>query len=387
MPRKRAKRANGNGSVYQNKQGIWVAALPVGYDVETGNLRRKTWTAPTQKEVQAKLDAGRHQRDSGMPVLLPRQTVEQWCERWLEKVRTSRKHGTHQVYSWAVHEHIVPTIGRMQINQVTSEHIKRVIDRAERRGLLSSTRNNLLMATRNAFEAAVSEEIIQRNVAKQVAAPRIEQAERRLLTPAEVNHFLTTARGHRIEALWHFYARRGLRLGEGIGLMWKDIDWERQVIYVCRSVHDRPSPTHVAETKTVGSNRTLPLADDMIELLHQHHTLQLELRLKMGGAWKEQGLIFPTMFGKPTSCRYVEAAFRRLLRDAGLPHVRLHDLRHGFATNMAEEGVPPRTIMDLLGHTNLRTTLRVYTRALESGKREATDQIDQAYRRGKKDAS
>ena len=168
----------------------------------------------------------------------------------------------------------------------------------------------------------------------------------------------------------------GLRLGEALGLRWEDVDLEAGVLHVRQALQRLRGEIAFVEPKSKRSRRSVALPEVVTAALKAHRVRQLEERMVAGRRWEESGLVFRTCLGTALDSRNVTRAFHKLLVDAGLPRIRLHDLRHTAATLLLAQGVSPRTIMEILGHSQISLTMDTYSHVLPALLREAADLMD-----------
>ena len=159
----------------------------------------------------------------------------------------------------------------------------------------------------------------------------------------------------------------GMRQGELLGLKWEDVDLEREVLQVRRTLVKNGGRLGLGEPKTKKSRRTVHLTGRAVGALKRHRKAQAEERLALPGLWQNNGLVFATNIGtliNPTNLR--RRSFGPLLEKAGLPQIRFHDLRHTAATLLFLEGVHPKFVQELLGHATIAITLDTYSHVLPS---------------------
>ena len=169
----------------------------------------------------------------------------------------------------------------------------------------------------------------------------------------------------------------GLRLGEALGLAWDDVDLDRGTLTVRRALQRITGHgLQLVEPKSRRSFRTLTLPRVTVEALRQHRVGQQKEQLVAGGRWRPSGFVFTTTIGTLLDGSNVRKAFVMLLAQADLPGIRLHDLRHTCASLLLAQGVDARTIMEILGHSQVSLTLNTYSHILPSLKREAADKMD-----------
>ncbi len=171
----------------------------------------------------------------------------------------------------------------------------------------------------------------------------------------------------------------GLRLGESLGLRWSDINFEDGSLSVRIALQRVDGTLQLVEPKSASSRRTIALPQIALEALRAHRTRQLEERLLAGEQWRESGLVFTTSDGKPLDARNVFRGFQRLLIRTGLPHLRLHDLRHACATLLIAQGVRPRVVMEILGHSQISLTMNTYGHVTHALQRDAAARVDAVF--------
>ena len=201
------------------------------------------------------------------------------------------------------------------------------------------------------------------------------------LTTADAQALLSAVKGDRLEALFQVGLALGLRQGETLGLTWKAIGLDAGTLSVRQTLQRVRGEWVFSEPKTAKSRRTIPLPKPVALALREHRGRQLEDRLRAGPAWEGEAwgdLVFPDELGRPLSGFHVLRRFRSLLALAGLPPMRYHDLRHGAASLMAAQGVPARVAMELLGHSQIATTMNIYTHVTPQDQREASARVSEA---------
>ncbi|TDE45738.1 site-specific integrase [Nonomuraea mesophila] len=180
-------------------------------------------------------------------------------------------------------------------------------------------------------------------------------------TPAHTRRFLREAKAHRLFALYQLIALRGLRRGEACGLRWKEVNLDGHVLTVNWQLVQLAWAVHEGTPKTDASVRTIALDSDTAQLLRAHRQQQLQERLAMGEAWTDTGFVFTQPDGTRLHPQHISDQFLCLAYLAGLPPIRLHDLRHGAASLMLAAGVEMKVVQETLGHTSSAFTADTYT--------------------------
>ena len=170
----------------------------------------------------------------------------------------------------------------------------------------------------------------------------------------------------------------GMRQGELLGLRWSDIDLEGRTIHIRGSMQATRSGLRIAEPKTASSRRQVMLSSQPVEALRRHRKAQAAERLRLGAGWEDNDLVFANEVGRPIAAgNLFRGSFEPLLKRAGLPRMRFHDLRHSAATLLLGEGVHPKIVAEMLGHTRISTTLDLYSHVTPTMQRQAADAFDE----------
>jgi integrase len=228
-----------------------------------------------------------------------------------------------------------------------------------------------------ALKQATRWQVLAFNPATLIDVPRHDRAEIQPLDLEQVQSLLKAVRGHALEGFVNVALALGLREGEALALRWSDVDLDARTLAVRRTVGRVPKVGLVfGEPKSRRSRRTLTLPAVVVDALKAHRTRQLEERMAAGPDWQDNGLVFTTPIGTAIDDSNLRRAFYAVLKAAGLPQRGFHALRHSCATLLLLKGVDVRTIMELLGHSQISLTLDTYAHVLVQLKRVAADQMD-----------
>ena len=370
---KQKRRGYREGSIYQRKDGRWVAEITL----EGG--KRKTFYGKTRREVQERLLVALNEQKQGTLALGPQQTVKQFLEYWLEDVhKPTIRPGTYRVYRTILDKHLLPSLGHLQIQKLTPQHIQSFYARLLKEGCSPNRVRAIHQVLHRAFEHAVRVNLVGRNICDLVELPQPVRREMQALSKEQAQQLLAAAHGHRLEVLLTVAVATGMRSGELRSLRWKDIDFPTRSLHVRRSVSRIVGYGYVeGEPKTARSKRKIILPQFVIDALKQHRVQQLAAKLKAGAAWQDLDLVFCNYYGRFIDTSTLREQFIDLLDDAGLPHMRFHDLRHSAATILLSMGVHPKVVQELLGHSNITMTLNTYSHVLPSMQKDAMDKLDQ----------
>lgn len=372
-----AKRKSGEGSVFQRKDGRWVAQVRL----ESGKL--KSSYHKSEKDANVTLRKMLHELERGTLATGPQQTLKTYLEQWLEQVLkpSVRSVGTYSMYQTVVQNHLVPSLGHIRLQRLTPQHVQTFYANKLKEGLSSKRVRGIHAVFHKALENAVKWNLIGRNVCDLVEPPIPKRHEMQPLTQEQARCLLKAAHEHKLEALLTVAITTGMRRGELLGLHWQDIDLKVGTIHVQRSVNRFGKfGIVVSEPKTTKSRRKIVLPVFVSDILKQHREHQQEMKKEAGDLWREMDVVFSNRHGGYMEASVLYHMFKKLLKSAGLPNIRFHDLRHSAATILLGIGVHPKVVQELLGHSNVSMTLDVYSHVLPSMQQEAMGKLDDLFK-------
>jgi len=373
---KRGKRGKNEGSIYQDKDGRWRAAVDYGY--QNGKRVRKVLSGETRSEVASKLTTALRDRQLNMPLTQERYTIGQHLEHWLTDVaEPSVRPKTYRTYSDITHQHLIPSLGKVPLVKLTPNQIRSFMKAKSDEGLSPRTVKHLRDTLRAAINVAVRDGIVVRNVATLVDPPReVQNHEPHVFTPEQARRFLDTVKGHRLEALFSVALSLGLREGEVLGLRWQDIDLNTGSLSVRRQLQRIDGKLQLVEPKTEKSRRTVTLPQVAVSAHRAHQVRQQQERQVAGDKWIASGMVFTTTIGTMLDARNLLKAFYGIMRNSDLPQLRFHDLRHSAATLLLIQGVHPKVVQELGGWSDIRIVLNTYSHVIPSLKDEAASKMN-----------
>lgn len=395
----RKNRSDGEGSLYQvhekdcpRETGCgcrWKGALVLGY--RDSKAVRKTVSAPTRSAAAARLVELREkfkadELPEGKPI-----TVERWLTYWLTRIvpRADPKPGTVKAYTTIVNQYAIPLLGHYRLDRLTPEHIDEAWERllddgnptkpaAERVPIAPNTVHLAHTVLRRALKVAVQRRRIKENPAGTNAmdAPPRSEKEVEPIPAADVQRILDVADGTPYGARWSVALALGLRPGEALGLRWEDVDLEEGVLHVRQQLQRVKGQGLVATApKSEAGKRSMYLPRPLLAALKAHRKAQNEARLKAGDHWTDTGLVFTLDDGRGIDSVTDRRRWHALLETAGVQPRRLYDARHSAATLLLAQGVEVRTVMALLGHSQVSITMK-YQHAVDELKAAARDKIE-----------
>jgi len=384
QPKKREKRKGkprrrGSGSVFrrpERKGGKqWVAQIIL----ENGRTRQRYFK--TQEEADIALNEMLYEQRRGMLATGPNQTLKQHLENWLENIQKHAVRINHYINTRTIiRKHILPKLGHIQLRQLNEQHIQSLYAQKLDEKKSAKTIHHIHDVLHKALAQAVTWRLVVRNVCDGVTLPRLSRYEYPVLTEEQAQKLLEVMRGHRFEVLLALALKTGMRHGELLSLHWQDINFERGTLQVRRSVSRvRGQGYKVFEPKTPRGRRMLTLPLFVLDMLKQHRVIQEEVKQKAGSQWQDHDLVFCNQYGSFLRPDRVRKQFQKLLAEAGLPYMRVHDLRHSAATLLISMGVPVKVVQEILGHSNISTTLNIYSHVLPGMQDEAMGKWDHLF--------
>ena len=371
-----SRRGQHEGSIYKREDGRWAATLSLGY--EHGKRRRKTYYGQTRKAVQEQLTAALRVQQQGLPISTnDRQTVAQYFVHWLETIKPTTRFNTWARYEQYIRLYLAPSLGGIALSKLTPQHVQALYSAKLTEGYAVTTIAHLHSVVHHGLDVALRLGLVQRNVSELVDAPPIQRAQTAPLSLAQVRALLSAAASDRLEALYVVAITTGMRQGELFALKWQDVDETSPSVYVRATLQSTHAGLVFYQPKTPRSRRKITLTSFAVKALRRHRARQLEERLARGPSWQEMDLVFTNMEGGALrKSNVLHDSFKPLLKRAGLPAIRFHDLRHTAATLMLLQGIHPKVVSEMLGHASISITLDLYSHVLPNMQKDAVGRMD-----------
>jgi len=376
------------GSITRKSNGTWSFVVDLR---EVNGSRRQVRRRgfPTKKAAQAQLTAFLADKNRGVVVAPSRVTIGDYLLNvWLPARRSSLRPSTAAAYEGAIRNYVIPDLGRTRLQAVDGAALNRLYHRLltegrteSRRGLgpgLSpKTVRNVHGVLTRAMKDAVRWGHLQHNACDAADPPRGRAPEMRAWTGDELRRFVKATESHRWGAVWMLMASTGMRRGEALGLRWTDVDLKGATITI-RSTRIRYGKTTATSTpKTARGNRTVAIGPTTLAALKGWKRAQTAERLLIGGEWRgDHGLVVTNIDGTAPNPETFSNLFVKLVRVAELPQIRLHDLRHSYATAALAAGVPVKVLSQRIGHADVGVTLAIYAHVLPGDDEDAAHRAD-----------
>ena len=364
------------------RKDSWTVQIYLGTDPTTG---KKRYHSEAVKGTKAKAERRRtellRQVDTDSFVEPSGLTVGEYLLKWLrESVKGRVKNRTYEGYEGNVRRYLVPRLGAIRLEKLTSRHVQVMETELLEGGGLEGkalSAQTVLQAHRvltKALNDGVSSDILKRNVAQSVKPPRPSKFEHQTLDWDEVQAFVDGIPDDLHRTLVLVGLQTGLRRSELLGLQWRDLNFSAGILSVRRALIKLPSGGLELNEPKNGQGRVVDLPHESVG--------ELEVHRKRGG--REQtgngNFVFCQSDGSPLDPDLVTQAFRRMAKGAGLEELRLHDLRHTHASLMLSKGIHLKIVSERLGHSNIGITGDLYSHVLPSVQEEAVSQFGAEWR-------
>jgi integrase len=381
------EKGNGSGSVYQRgSKWCWQLTVYQG-------LKRVTvsGTCNNRTEARAELAKAIAKRENGGLVAPDKMTFGEWLEKWLEGKRQHVRANTYTGYKNDIKHRIVPALGHIKLQALKPVHLKTFYDelanmkalvggrgkretKVSNKTLSASSQKQVHIIIHGALKEALKLELIHRNVAD-IVKPQIKRDTTLKASSAwsveEASTFLAFAKSERLYPLFYLMLSLGLRRGEALGLRWSNLDLDRHTVKIVETIIAVDGKATQGLPKTNKSRRTIKLPLDVVEVLKAHKVKQTlehqKLHLSPATDW-----VFTSFKGTPITPDTLDRTMGRICTSAKVRQIRVHDLRHTYASLARRQGLALEVISERLGHAKPSFTADIYRHVLEDELEHAT---------------
>jgi integrase len=374
------------GQIIRRGECRWLVRLYIGRDRETGKRNYYSRTVRgSLRQAQTYLTTKLHERDLRRGAAGVQVTFDEFLDHWLKTAAKPKvREKTYRGYEGILRRYIRPSIGTKIMDELSPLDIQSAYQQMIDDGLSARTIRYTHIVLRSALRQAIRWRLLLDDPTSGVQLPRQEYKERHVLTTEQARAFLRIAVATQYGCVFAVALTTGLRPSEYLALCWQDIDWEHGTVSVVRTLQRNEREWHFAETKRVRSRRVVKLQCWVLNLLMKMRSETLAERVQGERDVRFSRLIFTTTIGRPISEDHlVKKHFKPILRQAGLPDMRLYDLRHTAATLALTLGIPPKVVSEQLGHANAAFTLDTYCHVLPHMQQEAAAKMEAALLNGK----
>jgi integrase len=369
------------GQIIKRGEDTWQIRVFLGRD---GNGKRKYFSQTihgTKRLAQRELTKQLGKRDAGELLSTAPIFLKDHLASWLDKkVKKKVKESTFDGYKWVVDTYLIPGLGMHRLSDLQSRYsiIQDFYDSLTLRGLSARTVRYTHSVLSPALRSAIEDGHLVRNPCDRCSLPRKDAAEMKYFTADEVKAFLGAAKTDRLYPLFLLAIECGLRPGEYLGLQWKDLDLEAKTLSVRRVAKARKGGGYYFTTpKTKGSLRLIPISTRLATELKAYRRTQAEYIMKHRDIYQDIDLVFANEEGRPMLRENVNVRhFSKIVEAAGVPKIRLYDLRHTMATLLLMAGVHPKIVSERLGHSSIVLTMDTYSHVLPTMQEDATGSLE-----------
>ena len=363
-----AKRSHGEGQLSKRANGSTTARV-------TLDGRRISKTFRLRRDALKWIETMRGQGQQGLTYDSAKTTVGELLTRWLKIKSTQSRPATIESYNRMARLYINPVIGRLALKDLTAARVQKLYDDMEHQGTGTRTIEHTHTVLHGFLKHAKQIGLVAQNWTELVEVPRRSKREMQVWDENQVSQFLQSVKS---DLFYRLAFSTGMRRGELLALQWKDIDWASEMILVRRQVYRPEGGGFIFQTpKTDRGTRGVRLGRGLMEALAKRFSETIPLMQKIvGNAWQDYDLIFPSLKGTPRDGYTVSKEFHHLAQEAGLPLIRLHDIRHTAASIMLLHGEPPVRVAGILGQT-VAVLLSTYSHWIPDNQESAANLMDE----------
>jgi len=379
------KRGAGEGSVTQRKDGLWQGAVTIGRNAN-GTQKRKYFCGKTRTEVSKKMTTALKELQEGKFIdNSTSPTIKQWMNHWLWTYKKNNlKQTTFEQYETLLRIHLYPELGKVKLSDLKTDKLQNLYNDMKEKGLSAKTIHTLNTILHAGLKQAIWNGLINKNITEQIVLPRNEYKEMRVLSKDEQDKLMNVLKNDRMGTAIIFSLLTGVRRGELLALKWSDIDLDKRLVYVKRTVNrvknydneGNKTKLIISDTKTPKSRRVIPIINYLYEVLKEHKAVQDEEKALAGEIYEDNDLVFATETGRLIDPGNFNRTFSRMTKRAGIEHANPHSLRHTFATRSLEAGIDLKTLQEIMGHSSMTITGDVYAHVMIERKVEAMNKLN-----------
>ena len=366
------------GSVYK-REGRKTWSVIVELERDHNGKRKQEWHNGyrTKREAERKLTEIMGRLDRSEHVSPSKLTVAMFLrDEWLPSIRTTIRPSTFSVYRAIINGHVIPYIGDRPLQQLKSADLGALYTQLTELGLAPKTVRNVHSLIRSVLKEAVTLGYVTRNVASFAKPPRVPQTEMQTWNADELRSFLEHVHADRLYAAYVLLATTGMRRGEALGLHWRSVDLDSARVSVNTALVLVGNEPAFQEPKSTKGRRSIPLPPETVAALRAHRKQQLAEKMSLGLDYdNSRDLVFRREDGTRVHPSTLSRRFGKLVRQTTLPEIRLHDLRHTFATLALQAGVSVKVVSEMLGHASVTITYDTYSHVIPGMAEDATSRV------------
>jgi len=370
-----ARKAIEKNIAYDDIKKLYYVTMDYGKD-STGKRIKTTKTFEKKKDAQTALknfDADKIKQNLVFPSVL---TVENWLTYWIDDIKAIKcEETTLYGYRNIINNHLVPKLGNYKLQELNPTILNKYFKGKLDAGLKNNTIRKHYDLLKDTLKTAVDEEKLLKNPLNKVPPIKVQKEEKNFYSIEQLKKLFAIVENDRMEIVVKLAGLLGLRREEIAGLKWDNIDLDNKIITIAEARTQAGKKTVAKGTKNSSSHRTLHAPNEIINLLTTIKNRQEEQKNLLGEAYNDKGYIMAWENGEPFRPNYLSDLFKKIIDDNKLPPLRLHDLRHTFASIANELGTNLYDISKALGHSQVGTTSQVYTHMFDKTHKKAISKI------------
>ncbi len=363
------------GHISQKSNGTWVGVVDAPRKAD-GKRNQKFVYGKTQPEVEKKLTELIYKINTNNFVDPTNILLKQYLNNWLAERKNALSPATYDGYKSYIDRHIIPAIGEKKLNKILPKDVEHFYN-SKKDTLSGKSLHQVHSILHRAFKDALINEYIARNIIDFVNPPKVEKHTMKTYEEDQYIKLLKSVENISDEIPIMLAGGLGLRRGEIFGLRWSDISFDKKIITVNQNLVCTRSGLVFKKPKSIESIRTISVPDYIIKKLKERYKEQEELKSKQPEDYQNHNLVCCKSNGEPINPSTYSHVFADILKNNGLEHIRLHDLRHFNATIMMKYGVPIKVASKRLGHSTTQITQDIYQHVLVSMDTDASDKISE----------
>jgi integrase len=373
-------RAPGSGSISKNPSGTYRAQISVPSTV--GNKpHRETRSFKTKREAEKWMRQSINEVDAGLSAENHKITLDEYHKKWLVVKQMKVRIRTLDDYQRLCRLYIVPYFGNRSMRSIKTADVNDFYISLVNRGTGVPTIGYVHRVLRTIFSNAIREGVVNFNPCLYASRPKTKKSRNaEVMSESDLVAFLNLADETSFGMLFRTAGMTGLRLGELLGLTWRDVNFAKGKIHVNKQIptrHVKGTKRAATETKTDAGNRILPVGNILMRDLQRHYDSQKVHIAFMGSSWKDQDLVFPSKIGTPLQAGYPEKTCKQIFAAIGLNEsFTFHNLRHTAASIMLNNGMSLVEVSKYLGHSSPTVTAEIYAHVMPGGLEKAMSVFD-----------
>ncbi|RCX07902.1 site-specific recombinase XerD [Anaerobacterium chartisolvens] len=363
---------------FDDVRNLFYVTMDYGKD-SAGKRIKITKTFEKKKAAQIALKTFQADKTKGTLVFPSILSVKDFCIYWLDDIKSLNcEETTLYGYRNIINRHIIPNIGDYKLQELNTCMINKYFKSRHEEGLSNNTIRKHYDLLKDILKYAVNEDKILKNPLDKIEPVKTQRNEMCFYSINQLKELFSKVENDRMEIVVKLAGILGLRREEIAGLKWDNVDFEKKIITISQARTQAGKKTIKKRTKNRTSNRMLHAPDEIINLLHSIKSGQDKQKILLGDAYIDEGYIMAWENGEAYRPNYLSDLFKKIIDDNKFPPLRLHDLRHTFASIANELGTNLYDISKALGHSQVGTTSQIYTHVFDKTHKKAISKIADA---------